>query len=167
MSATEQKDIPLAVRASACLLIISAVLGIYLAAYGAANIVKLGLLLPLGFPSAFVASLFAISVWNIMKGIDLWKGKPKGYMWGKILFGLQTPIVCVPGFWYEYSPVLNIRLLLDPAGMGITYAPGPTFGLRFSQDMQCTTIGINLVALAALIYLVSISRPNKPLEPTW
>src|SRR5690348_2415472 len=40
--------------------------------------------------------------WCIVKGVDLWRGKPSGYWWAKLMFALQIPAVCFSRLTYEF-----------------------------------------------------------------
>jgi len=43
-----------------------------------------------------------VFAWCVLKGVDLWRGKPSGNRWAKLLFVLQIPAVCVSRLTYEF-----------------------------------------------------------------
>jgi hypothetical protein len=55
-----------------------------------------------------IASM-AVFGWGAIKGIDLWRGRPQGYRWAKILFAFQILTFSVAGLSYEFSTGISGR----------------------------------------------------------
>lgn len=125
-------------------------------------------------PFFMVFAVLSILVygWNALKGMDLWRGKPQGLKWAKIMLALQTPVICVPGFLYEFNSPLHLNIMVghvgnavmfDQIGATVEFAFGPNFNLHvFSPQLQCLFFSVNVVALIALVYLIKASWPNHP-----
>ena len=62
------------------------------------------------YPSIVPVVSIAVFAWGMLKGIDLWRGKPAGYRWARILFALQIPAFSVAGFSYEFSTGVSGRI---------------------------------------------------------
>lgn len=106
-----------------------------------------------------VLSVFVILfAWSALKGIDLWRGKPSGYKWAKILFAAQIPSITVPGFNYEFYTGLNVAVLFGKADKNYAIDIGSSAALLASPEVVGTIFGLNLVAAMALAYLFLSKR---------
>ena len=111
-----------------------------------------------------VASI-GVFAWGMLKGIDLWRGKPTGYRWARILFALQIPAISVARFSYEFSTGVSGRILFGHSNRRFGADIGSSLNLLVSPDPQGWMLGINIVPLIVLVYLLKISPPNTVLEP--
>src|SRR5262245_34993742 len=98
MGDAEQRQIRYGARFVAFLLIAGGILGILASAQMTVHFA--------GEDRLYRAAVAAISIlvfaWCALKGIDLWRGKPGGYRWARILFLLQIPAICVSRLTYEF-----------------------------------------------------------------
>lgn len=108
----------------------------------------------------FLLIYFLISFWHIWKGIDLWKGKSSGYLWGKILFAFQIPLITSNYIIYNNfsGALIALELANQTAKLNVRFGGG--FYLYFSDEIQQIplSIGINIFAIIALIYLIKRNR---------
>jgi hypothetical protein len=110
---------------------------------------------------AFYALVFsAVFGWATWKGVSLWRGKPDGYKWAKILFAAQIPTLSVPYFSYEFYTGLSIRLMFGDVTSNIGFNIGSSIEFYVSPAIQNTVFGVNIVAIVILAYLLKISRSN-------
>jgi len=110
------------------------------------------------------ATLFGLCSWT---GIELWKNRPRAYKWAELLLALQIPTITIPGFAYQFYT--GILLLVSwnhsdgQLGFGLEIAS--LIDLKISSSIEDYIFGINLIALAALIYLLCIPNPKVIPEP--
>lgn len=101
--------------------------------------------------------------WSALKGRDLWNGKPAGYKWARILLVAQIPVIIAPGFSYWFYTGLSCRLYFQTRAtlgsgiVGTQFNLGSGVSLLIGQQAEIVSIGINLVAVAALVCLLTIS----------
>lgn len=109
--------------------------------------------------------IFLFSTWT---GLDLWRAKPRAYKWAKILFFLQIPNISTSGFVYQFYTALMF-------GLGFTREAEAKLGLEFQlgsaivffiPGKEGLILGVNLIAIAALVYLAKVSRDKRTLETT-
>ena len=72
--------------------------------------------------------------WCIVKGVDLWRGKPSGYWWAKLLFALQIPAVCVSRLTYEFSTGMSARILFGHSNRRFGADIGSSLNLLLSPE---------------------------------
>jgi len=116
----------------------------------------------LGFVG-FAVLLFAGSVWI---GVDLWSGKPRGYKWAKVLLLLQVPNISIPGFSYQFYSGLMLGLSFSreaDSKLNLLFELGSQMNFQFSRAVEDLVFGVNLVALAAFIYLIKASKETAAL----
>ena len=116
---------------------------------------------------AFISLFFLAFSWCVWVGIDLWRGKPRGYKWAKVLFILQIPNISFPGFAYQFYAGLMLCLSFsrEAASMlNIEFQLGSSIKTLISSKIEDLVVGVNLVAIAALIYLIKVSPQRIPLE---
>jgi hypothetical protein len=109
------------------------------------------------------AFVFGLSTWI---GVDLWKGKERAYKWAKILFAAQVPQISLPGFAYHFYSSLVLFLTYrrqTDSKVGLNFELGSAIALWVSPDIENVVLGVNLVALVALIRLIKAEPPGHPL----
>jgi len=107
--------------------------------------------------------------WSALKGLDLWKEKPAGYKWARILFAAQIPLFVVPGFSYWFYTGLNVWLTIHYGGpgasgftnVGVQFNLGSALDLYVGYPVENITLGINPIAIGALIYLLTSPPPPE------
>jgi len=118
--------------------------------------------------------------WSALKGLDLWKEKPAGYKWGKILFAAQVPLINFSGFSYWFYTGLNAWFMVrwgdiqSPgfAQLGVYFNLGSALNFYIGNQTHVFALAANPVAIAALAYLLvySPSReqplPEQVISPT-
>jgi hypothetical protein len=117
---------------------------------------------------AFIASVVAIFACSIWAGVGLWKGTRKGYIASEVLFALQIPSFTFSGFAYQFyigslfgvsfSSTLASKLNLD-------FQLGSAVNFQLSSEIENFVLGVNLIAVAALIYLIRASRQKHQPGP--
>ena len=114
-------------------------------------------------PYRIIVPVISIVVfgWSGLKGIDLWLGKPSGYKWASILFALQVPAFSIARLSYEFSTGMSARILFGHSNRRFGADIGSSLNLLISPEPQGWMLGINFVAIIALIYLLMVSPPNK------
>ena len=100
--------------------------------------------------------LFAASIFG---GIELWRGKARGFRFAKILFALQIPVFTVARFTYEYSTFFSLRIMLGNTNRTIGADIGSSGNFHVWAQPVGTMAGINLIAVAVIFCLYTISKP--------
>ena len=146
---------PVAVRLLAVLLLAGGVIGLGLSIWMAV----LGLERPVFVVLAVVvAAVFAFTAWA---GMKLWRGSPEGYKWAKVLFAAQVPVVSLGGVSYGFYTLLGFNLQLGSAVDAFRLNMGSAMNLMYSPAEQPAFVGINVVALAAFLYLLLRTRAAR------
>jgi hypothetical protein len=112
-----------------------------------------------------VVAFLLLFIWSVIAGIRLWRGEPKGWKWATILFALQVPVLTVPGLSYEFYTGLALKIVGGDVETNVGLDFGANANFYLGTEITGLVYGVNLVAVAALIYLVR-SRPNKGMQPT-
>lgn len=153
MSNESQNSVDSGIRILAFLLIAGGIVGALLTGVQVLN--QLPLL------SGFTVVAIIVFIWSTLKGFDLWRGRPTGYKWAKILFGSQVPFVSIPYFEYEFLLGLGFRIIYGRAtyigvdtDLYIGFAYGGTMNFLISPEIQSTALGINVIALIGFVYLI-------------
>jgi hypothetical protein len=140
---------------------IGGVVGVLLAFYGETQTFMSGnSYLTLVF--AFFVVLFGGSAWA---GFELWRGSPYAFTMARISLALQVLNFTLPGFYFS-GFVVGARVY---AMIG-SCRPNLSFGFdlnsmiyfHLSREIDCWRIGVNFLALAALVYLNKAARPEEP-----
>jgi hypothetical protein len=101
------------------------------------------------------ALVFAAILWV---GVALWSGSPRALRVAKIIFIAQIPSVSVPGFVYVFQTLgLSLRLLFYD-GPHLNMKLGSIISIYISPLIHELAFGVNIVALAATIYLLRSAR---------
>ncbi len=104
----------------------------------------------LGFALLYALSLYA--------GIELWKEKRVGYKLSIFSQALQVPMFASSYVIYNFFSAISLSVLISELGPSIKFLIGNSFSLGFVRPDVPFAFGINLVALAILIYLVHSLR---------
>ena len=155
-SATAKRSIGL--RAISILLILGGIAGIAVALWTEANTVILSHMI-------FLACAFLVFGWSIWVGFDLWKGKPQSYKWAQVLFLMQIPSVSFHGFSYQFylGLVFSLSFTRETASkLNVEFELGSLLNFQVSAGIETLIVGVNVIAVAALIYLFRIS-PQRAL----
>jgi len=99
--------------------------------------------------------LFAASIFG---GIELWRGRPRGFKFAKILFALQIPIFTVLRFTYEFSTFFSLRIMIGNTNRTIGADIGSSGNFQVWDHPVGFMAGINLIAVAVIVYLYTISQ---------
>jgi uncharacterized membrane protein YiaA len=143
---------PAAVRVLAVLLIAGGIVGIGLSLW----ITYVGLQNPGYLILALVfGALFVFTTWQ---GIGLWKDRPEGYRWARILFAAQVPAFSLGGLTYGFYTLLGFNLQIGSAVPAIDFNLGSAANAMYTPDAGPAFVGVNLVALAAFLYLLFFTR---------
>jgi hypothetical protein len=110
-------------------------------------------------PNGMIVPALSIAVfgWCVFQGVQLWRGKPSAYKWAKILFAMQIPGFCVSRLTYEFSTGISARIMLGNSNRRFGADIGSSLNFLISPEPLGWMLGINLVAIAALAYLLEKS----------
>lgn len=136
-------------RVLAVLLVLGGAFGVLLAVLLAGQLLAGGLLGILALV-AFVV----IFAWSGVVGVWLWQGRPAAWTWALALFVLQIPTLAVPGFAYEFYTGLAVKLVGGDVPLPIAIELGSRIALSTGGATDGFIFGINLIAVAAAIYLL-------------
>jgi hypothetical protein len=107
---------------------------------------------------ALIIVLFGGSAWA---GFELWQGSRYGFTLARISLALQVPIFTVPGFSFSgFTVGARVYAAAGSCQPGFRFGFDLTSMINFqiSPEIDCTMIGLNLLAVAALLYLTNSSR---------
>ena len=105
-------------------------------------------------------------VWSVVTGVRMWRGDSRAMTWAKILFAIQIPMFTVHGFNFEYFTGASAPLLFGPGGTNLTLSFSAKYFFFHDSLVDRLVVGVNLVAVLALILLLAWARPNNALEQT-
>ena len=108
------------------------------------------------FDFLFVA-LFAFSFWV---GLKLWSGAPVAINWAKILLLAQIPSIRLPGFVYEFQTLGVATRILFNDGPHFNLHLGSAITIYVSSTIHDVIVGVNVVAIIALVCLLRASSSN-------
>src|SRR5262245_38644726 len=113
-----------------------------------------------------LAVLFlGVFAWSALTGFRLWRGDARGKKWAKILYAAQIPILTVPGFNYEYYTGLSLAILGGQAEKNFSFGLGASLSLYLDTRITGLYYGVNLFAVAALVYLLYRLRTSPSPAP--
>jgi hypothetical protein len=118
--------------------------------------------------TAVIGMFTLVFGWSTWVGVDLWRGKPQAYKWAKVLFLLQVPIVNISSFAYHFYTGLLLSLALSGVSekkLGFEFELASGMKFQIPSDIDDLTLGVNLVAFAALIYLVESKQKTSDHHP--
>jgi len=99
----------------------------------------------------------AVFGWSIFQGVELWRDKPSGSKWAKILFAMQIPGFCVSRLTYEFSTGISARIMFGNTSRRFGADVGSSLNFLISPEPQGWMLGINIVAVCVLAYLLKTS----------
>ena len=152
---------PVGVRILAFMLIAGGIVGIGLSIWMAI----LGMHRPVFAVAAIAfAAAFGFTAWQ---GVKLWNGSAGGYRWAKILFAAQIPTLSLGGLTYGFFTLFGFNVQAGAGVEALDFNLGSALNLMYTPGEQPMYVGINLVAAAALAYLLFRTRSGSaPLAPT-
>jgi len=157
MNPDERFPVTAGIKIVALLLLIGGVLGVGVSAW-----LDLGLLgsSQLQATSVVITGVFILLFgWAAWTGFELWRGRRQALWMAKVLYALQVPVFTFPGFTYELHTGLAVRFMLfNGLNLNFNFHLGSTFSFYISPEIQSVALGVNVVAVAALIYLDRRSR---------
>jgi len=106
----------------------------------------------------------ALFAWGILTGVALWRATPRGFKWAKIMVALQVPVFCVARCTYEFSTLFSFRVMIGNTTHYIGGNIGSSSNLYWSPQSPGFMFGINLVAAAPLLYLITRGSQSRPTE---
>src|SRR5262245_40667566 len=115
-----------------------------------------------------IALIILLFGWSVWVGVLLWKSRPEGYKWAKVLFAAQIPFFTLPGFSFSgFYTGMTIYLALSRAAPNLRFGFQLQSALHFliSEKVNNVLFGVNFVAifaLAHLFYVTSSSYGRKP-----
>jgi hypothetical protein len=107
----------------------------------------------------------ALFAWGIVTGIALWRATPRGFKWAKILLALQVPVFHVARLTYEFSTGFSFRVMIGNTNRYMGGDIGSSLNLDLSPQSLGFMLGINIVAIIALVYLIRASRSPSTRVP--
>lgn len=150
-----RESAPAGVRILAVMLIAGGVIGIGLSVWMAV----LGRQQPVFAVFAVVfAAIFAFATWQ---GVKLWQGTPGGYKWAKVLFAAQIPSLSLGGLTYGFYTLLAANVRIGTDVKAFDFGLGSALNVLYSPEAQPTYVGVNVIALAAFLYLTLRSRSGS------
>jgi hypothetical protein len=108
----------------------------------------------------------ALFAWCIPTGAALWRGKPNGFHWAKLLFALQIPVFSIARVSYEFSTFFSLRLMIGNTTHYLGANLGSSCNLHLLPQSQGFLFGINIAAVLILLYLIRQSRFTPPSAPS-
>lgn len=99
----------------------------------------------------------ALFVWGILAGVELWRARPRGFKWAKILFALQVPTFSAAHFVYEFSTLFSLRVMIGNTNHYIGGNIGSSCNIYLLPQSLGFMLGINIVAVAVFLYLIRTS----------
>ena len=105
-----------------------------------------------------------LDLFVVVAGMALWLRPALGSVLSEIALGLQA--VQVFSAWFVWQYVAGMALLVQVVGGEVGWSGGLQVRHRFSQEGggSGAGVGVNLMAVAALTYLVVSRRREKPLR---
>ncbi len=101
----------------------------------------------------------------LVAGAALWFRSATGILLSEIAMALQS--VQVFADWFTWQYVAGAALLVQSIGGKIEWSGGLLVRHTFFQDegSQGTGLGVNVIAIAAVIFLIMVQRRGKTLDP--
>jgi hypothetical protein len=146
------------IRLLAALLVIGGVLGIAIILYMGYGMLQQHWIYGLVF--ALFALLFAYSTFV---GFRLWQGHPLARKRAAVLFATQIPVFTLPGVTYEWYTGLAYKIMGGHVEKNTVLELGSSINFYLDTRITDVAYGVNVVALAALLFLVS-TRSNPALQ---
>ena len=104
--------------------------------------------------TVFFACIFGWATWT---GVELWRNEPRAYKWALILLAFQIPNITIPAFAYQFYTGLSVLVSFSPpANVGFEFHLASLIAFQASPNVPDVIVGINVVAVAALIWLLYV-----------
>ena len=103
-----------------------------------------------------------LDLFVIAAGVTLWLRPRVGTLLSEVAFGLQA--VQVFSAWLVWQYVAGMALLVQVVGGEMRWSGGLLVRHSFSQDGGGSGVGVNLMAVAALTFLVVSQRRKQSLR---
>lgn len=100
-----------------------------------------------------LALLLWLFVWSAIVGVRFWRAESRGWKWATILFAMQIPVLTVPGLSYTYYTGIAMHLMGGHVAKPFSLEFGSEASMWLDPRIDGLIYGINLVALAAAVYL--------------
>ena len=100
----------------------------------------------------------ALFAWGILAGVALWRSRPRGFKWAKLLFALQVPVFSIVHVSYEFSTFFSLRVMIGNTTRHIGADIGSSSNLCWFPESLGLMFGVNIVAVIALLFLIRASR---------
>ena len=94
----------------------------------------------------------------IAAGVELWRGTARGLRWGTVMFALQIPVFTFDRVMYEFSTLLSFRVMAGDTKHLFGGNVGSSSNIYWSGSPIGLLLGMNFVALAAVLLLIRASR---------
>jgi hypothetical protein len=116
--------------------------------------------LRLSAAAALFGTFIVVYAWSTWVGVDLWRGKQQALKWAAVLLALQIPNIIVPGFAYQFYTGATLYLSWDfgDAVLRFDFELASAAVFQISSKVEDSVLGLNLVALAALVWVLYFSR---------
>lgn len=159
------------IRVISVLLIVGGIVGIVVVLVMDTRLLTSGRLLS---PGVVIDGIFNLAVggafivllgWAIWTGIELWRGRRRALTWAIILFAMQVPSLTIPRFSYEFYTGIVMQVLVGSSGANFAFNFGSSFDFHILGSFTGFVFGLNLAAIAILIYLVR-ARKNTVVAAT-
>ena len=117
-----------------------------------------------GFKVSAATALFGAFIcifgWSTWVGVNLWRGKPQAQKWAAIVLALQIPNISIPGFAYQFYTGMTLYLSWNfiEAKLDLEFQLASSIALQVSSKIEDSILGLNLIAVAALMWLLYGSR---------
>jgi len=122
---------------------------------------QVNLLLAGQFKLAAMDGLFVLLFgWSAWIGYELWQGKPYAFRMAKLILIAQIPNFTVPGFSFEgFITGGRVYLMVGSCTPSLQFGFNLQSFIHFtiSSDIDCWRLGVNLLAVVAVAYLMSLS----------
>lgn len=163
MNSSDRIPVSTGMKLVALLLMVGGVVGIGVGVWLDIKLLMSSQISAFSVTTAIIGVFILLYGWAVWTGIDLWKGRRRALTFAQILFGMQIPVLTIPGFSYEFHTGLTVLItILSGLRLNFNFNIGSSFSFYISSQVHGVAIGINLVALLVLIYLIRISRPPAP-----
>jgi hypothetical protein len=109
---------------------------------------------------ALMGVFLVVFGWSAWVGLDLWRRKRQATKWAIVLLALQVPTITVPGFAYQFYTGLTAGPLFNftEGNFNFNFEIASAIVFQISHKVQDAIFGLNIVAMAALIYLLYLGK---------
>ncbi|HKW74978.1 MAG TPA: hypothetical protein VJN64_05585 [Terriglobales bacterium] len=104
----------------------------------------------------YIGLVILLNAGTAWVGFCIWKGDSRSYRWARLIFLLQVPVLSFSKLTYEFytGAFLGLTFSQEAASkLNLNLELGSLTSLQISPGIHGLIVGVNLVALAALLYL--------------